>query len=51
VKLGVEFGFREISPAWDGRVEADTNGAIDSRQGRSKTRLEYAMKPPEAKDH
>ncbi|MDH3213586.1 MAG: hypothetical protein OEM05_13970 [Myxococcales bacterium] len=43
VKLGIEFGLRELSPAWDGGVEPDTNGAIDSWQGRSKTRLEYSM--------
>ncbi|MDH3424930.1 MAG: hypothetical protein OEN00_18165 [Gemmatimonadota bacterium] len=43
MKLGIEFGLRELSPAWDGGVEPDTNGAIDSWQGRSKTRLEYSM--------
>jgi len=50
VEFGVEFGLRELSPAWDRGVEPDTNGAIDSRQGRSKTRVEYPMEPPEAKD-
>jgi hypothetical protein len=31
VKFGVEFGLRELSPAWDRGVEPDTNGAIDCR--------------------
>jgi hypothetical protein len=51
VEFGVEFGLRELSPAWNRGVESDTDGAIDSWQGRSKTRVEYAMEPPEAKDH
>jgi hypothetical protein len=50
-KLGVESGLRELSPAWNGRVEPNPNGAIESSQGRSKTKLEYAMEAPEAKDH
>ena len=50
VEFSVEFGLREFSPVWDRGVEPDTNGAIDSWQGRSKTRVEYAMEPPEAKD-
>jgi hypothetical protein len=52
VELGVEFRLRELSPAWNRGVEPDTDGAIDSWQRRSKTRAEYAMEPPEAKnDH
>jgi hypothetical protein len=50
VESGVEFGPRELSPAWDRGVESNTNGAIDTWQGRSKTGVEYAMEPPEAKD-
>ena len=50
MESGVEFGLRELSPAWDRGVEPDTNGAIDSWQGRSKAGMEHAMEPPEAKD-
>ena len=50
VEFGVQFGLRELSPAWDRSVEPDANGAIDSRKGRSKTGVEHAMEPPEAKD-
>jgi hypothetical protein len=50
-KSGVEFGLRKLSPAWDRGFEANTNGAIEPWQGQSKTRVEYAMEAPEAKDH
>jgi hypothetical protein len=48
---GVEFGLREFLPAWDRGFEPNTNSAIEPWQGRPKTRVEYAMQAPEAKDH
>lgn len=48
--LVLDFEIRELSPAWDGGIEPDTDGAIDSWQRRSKSRAEYAMESSETED-